>query len=118
MGDDTTVYVGTKTAADLAGLLQGQNRVVGEVAAHAAVLFRDAQQQHAALARLGPDLTIDVMLLGPALFIGDQFLGDEAAHGFLEDRQIVDDPRGLVGSHGIPQVRRQSGKFLGEARPA
>ncbi|MCY1456065.1 hypothetical protein D9M71_732600 [compost metagenome] len=100
MGDDAAVYACTQGGADRAGLFQRHDGVVGEVAAATAVLLGNAQQQHAGLTGLVPGVAVDALLLGPALIVGHQLFGDEAAHGVLEQRQIFGNPGGLMVEHG------------------
>ncbi|MCY1414373.1 hypothetical protein D3C76_971590 [compost metagenome] len=58
------------------------------VATATTVLLRNTRAQHAHFTGLEPGLAVDVLLLGPAFFVGHQFFGDEATNRLLEDRQV------------------------------
>ena len=85
-------------------------RFVAEVAATAAVGFRDVGEQDAHRTGLVPSLDIGVVLGAPFGLNGDEFLLHKSADLFAEQRQFFIHPRGLVahflaGAHMISRLR-------------
>ncbi|MNH97719.1 hypothetical protein D3C73_504250 [compost metagenome] len=88
MRADRTVHVGAQAGGNGAGQFVADDCVVRMAAAAAAVLFRNRRAEHAHLAGLQPGFTVDMLLMGPALFVGHQFFGGKTADRCLEDRQV------------------------------
>ncbi len=79
----------------------GHDGLVAHVAADTAVFRRDVRAQQADFARLAPELAVDVMLLAPARVVRNDFHLDEAPDGVTEEVQLVVEPGGTIGIHGV-----------------
>ncbi|MCY1449112.1 hypothetical protein D9M71_658320 [compost metagenome] len=95
--------VGAQAGGDPTGQFVADDRVVRVAATAAAVFLRNRRAQHAHLAGLQPGFTVHVLLLGPTLFVGHQFLGGKTTNRFLEDRQVFGQPCGSVFAHVNPR---------------
>ncbi|MCY1424311.1 hypothetical protein D9M71_400490 [compost metagenome] len=99
VGADGAVHVGADAGGDGVGQLVADDGVEGMGAAATAVLRRNRRAEDAHLAGLQPGFAIDVLLPGPALFMGNQLFGGEAADSLLEHRQFFGHPGRSVVVH-------------------
>src|SRR6202035_1433048 len=75
----------------------GDHGFIGVVASSSAVFFGNIGAQYADVARLGPRIGIDAMLLTPAGFMRNEFFLDESLDVFAKKLGVFIDPRGDVG---------------------
>ena len=74
-----------------------------EGAAGPAIFFRHGGAEQAGRARLGPDVAVVDAVLVPAVDMGDEFVGDEAARLLFEQDEVFAHPgraREIEGVHG------------------
>ncbi|MNM65514.1 hypothetical protein D3C81_769650 [compost metagenome] len=102
MRTDRTVNVGTQAGGHSACQLVTDDGVVRMTAAATAVFLRDTGAKHAHFTGLEPGLAVDVLLLGPAFFMGYQLFGGKAAYRLLEDGHVFGKPRWSVVAHWNP----------------
>ena len=96
---DDAVHDVTEARDALAADLLDDDRLVTDIAAEPAVLGRNVGAQETDLARLGPQVAIDEVLLAPASVVGHDLALDEAARGVAEELELVVHP----GGSGIGQ---------------
>ena len=78
---------------------------MGKRATRAAILLRRRGAQEACLARLQPDIAVDMLLLGPLLRMRKALPLEELAGLGIEDHEVFRHPRGpfnLQHAHRIP----------------
>ena len=112
MGADRSVHgLGERAATDI-GQLLGDDRLVRERSAAAAVLFGNAGAKHAQGASLAVEFAVDAVLFLPALVVRRGLPGEEAADGVAKDRQIRRHPgnRARVNHGTSPRARRCSAR--------
>ena len=79
----------------------GHDRFVPHVAAGTAVFRRDVRAQQPDCTGLVPEFPVDVVLLAPARIVRHDFHLDETPDGVTEEIQLVVEPGGTIGIHGV-----------------
>ena len=96
---DDAVHGVTEAGDAVPAHLLRDDGLVPHVAADAPVLRRDVRAEQADLARLVPDLAVDVVLFAPACIVRHDLVFHEPAHGLAVHVQLVVQPGGAVCVH-------------------